>query len=130
MSAIESLVELQIAEECPESGYLPPHSVEAEQSVLGGLLLDNAMWDEVVDLLDPVMFYQQAHRHVFKVIQALAERDRPMDIVTVSEALEAEHQLEQVGGLTFLAELARNTPSAANVVAYAEIVRDRLRFGS
>lgn len=125
MSAIENLVELRVAEERPEAGYLPPHSLEAEQSVLGGLLLDNAMWDEVADRLAPVMFYQQAHRLVFQAIRELADRDQPMDVVTVSEALEEAHQLEQVGGLAFLAELARNTPSAANVAAYAEIVKDR-----
>ena len=125
MSAIENLVELRVAEERPEAGYLPPHSLEAEQSVLGGLLLDNAMWDEVADRLAPVMFYQQAHRLVFQAIRELADRHQPMDVVTVSEALEEAHQLEQVGGLAFLAELARNTPSAANVAAYAEIVKDR-----
>lgn len=93
MSAIENLVELQVAEKRLEVGYLPPHSLEAEQSVLGGLLLDNAMWDEVVDRLAPAMFYQQAHRLVFQAIQALAERDQPMDVVTVSEALEEARHL-------------------------------------
>ncbi|MFN2331420.1 MAG: DnaB-like helicase N-terminal domain-containing protein, partial [Halomonas sp.] len=65
MSAIENLVERRVTQESPEAGYLPPHSLEAEQSVLGGLLLDNAMWDEVADRLSPAMFYQKAHRLVF-----------------------------------------------------------------
>lgn len=125
MNAIENLAVLPGVEERSEPGYLPPHSLEAEQSVLGGLMLDNAMWDEVADRLMPAMFYRNEHRLVFQAIQQLAERDQPMDMVTISEALEQAYQLDQVGGLAFLAELARNTPSAANVVAYAEIVRDR-----
>jgi replicative DNA helicase len=125
MNAIENLTVLRGVEEHSEPGYLPPHSLEAEQSLLGGLMLDNAMWDEVADRLTPIMFYRQEHCLVFQAIQQLAERDQPMDVVTISEALEQVHQLDQAGGLAFLAELARNTPSATNVVAYAEIVRDR-----
>lgn len=88
MSAIENLVDLRIAEERPEAGYLPPHSLEAEQSVLGGLLLDNVMWDEIADRLAPAMFYQQAHRLVFQAIKTLAERDQPI----VGEVLVAAYQ--------------------------------------
>ncbi|GAA3894725.1 replicative DNA helicase [Halomonas cibimaris] len=104
---------------------LPPHSLEAEQSVLGGLMLDNPAWDHVADHLAADDFYRYEHRLIFNVMAHLAEAGQPLDVVTLSEALEARDQLDTVGGLAFLAELARNTPSASNIRAYAEIVRER-----
>ncbi|MEA2120001.1 replicative DNA helicase [Halovibrio sp. HP20-50] len=104
---------------------LPPHSLEAEQSVLGGLMLDNQAWDNVSERLVADDFYRYEHRLVFNVMIHLAEAGQPMDVVTLSEALEARDQLDTVGGLAFLAELARNTPSASNIRAYADIVRER-----
>ncbi|MGE6606326.1 replicative DNA helicase [Halomonas sp. NPDC076908] len=104
---------------------LPPHSLEAEQSVLGGLMLDNQAWDNVSERLVADDFYRYEHRLVFNVMIHLAESAQPLDVVTLSEALEARDQLDTVGGLAFLAELARNTPSASNIRAYADIVRER-----
>ncbi|MYL22442.1 replicative DNA helicase [Halomonas alkaliantarctica] len=104
---------------------LPPHSLEAEQSVLGGLMLDNQAWDNISDRLVADDFYRYEHRLVFNVMSHLAEAGQPLDVVTLSEALEGRDQLDTVGGLAFLAELARNTPSASNIRAYADIVRER-----
>ncbi|MBR2514760.1 MAG: replicative DNA helicase [Halomonas sp.] len=104
---------------------LPPHSLEAEQSVLGGLMLDNQAWDNVSERLVTDDFYRYEHRLVFNVMIHLAESGQPLDVITLSEALEARDQLDTVGGLAFLAELARNTPSASNIRAYADIVRER-----
>jgi replicative DNA helicase len=104
---------------------LPPHSVEAEQSVLGGLLLDATALDKVADLLTEEDFYRQEHRLIFKQIVRLSEQAKPVDVITVAEALELTAALEKVGGLPYLGSLAQNVPSAANVRRYAEIVRER-----
>ena len=104
---------------------VPPHSIEAEQSVLGGLLLDNQAWDRMGDLVTDGDFYRDEHRRIFRQIRNLLERSRPADVVTVAEALDAAGEGEQTGGLAYLGELAANTPSAANIRRYAEIVRER-----
>jgi replicative DNA helicase len=104
---------------------VPPHSLEAEQSVLGGLMLDNSSWDTVSERLVADDFYRHEHRLTFNAMAELAEGAHPLDVVTLSEALERRDQLESVGGLAYLAELARNTPSASNIRAYADIVRER-----
>ena len=104
---------------------VPPHSVEAEQSVLGGLMLDNGAWETVVEVLTEDQFYRRDHRLVFRVMAQLANLDQPLDVVTVSESLERQGLLEEVGGLAYLAELARNTPTASNIRAYAQIVHER-----
>ncbi|WP_027351464.1 replicative DNA helicase [Halotalea alkalilenta] len=104
---------------------VPPHSVEAEQSVLGGLMLDNSAWDLVSERLISDDFYRFEHRCIFNAVKQLLEESRAVDVVTLSEALELRDQLDQVGGLAYLAELARNTPSASNIRAYADIVRER-----
>jgi len=104
---------------------MPPHSLEAEQSVLGGLLLDNSAWDRIGDAVADEDFYRHDHRLIFQAIVKLIERSHPADVVTVSEQLEKSAQLGEVGGLAYLATLAQNTPSAANIKRYAEIVRER-----
>ena len=104
---------------------VPPHSIEAEQSVLGGLLLDNHAWDRIGDLVTDADFYRDEHRRIFRQIRSLLERAKPADVVTVAEALDAAGEGEQTGGLAYLGELAANTPSAANIRRYAEIVRER-----
>ncbi len=104
---------------------VPPHSVEAEQSVLGGLMIDNEAWDRATSRVGIVDFYQERHRTIFIEITRLAEANKPFDVVTVCDALEREGSLEQAGGLAYLGELAKNTPSAANISAYADIVRER-----
>jgi replicative DNA helicase len=104
---------------------VPPHSIEAEQSILGGLLLDNQAWDRMGDLVTDGDFYRDEHRRIFRQIRNLLEKARPADVVTVAEALDAAGEGEQTGGLAYLGELAANTPSAANIRRYAEIVRER-----
>ena len=104
---------------------LPPHSVEAEQAVLGGLLLDNQAWDRIADLVGEEDFYRQDHRQILRAIALLIDAGKPADAVTVAEALRGRGELENAGGLAYLAALAGNTPSAANIRRYAEIVRER-----
>ncbi len=104
---------------------LPPHSLEAEQSLLGGLMLDQRAWDQVADLVSVDDLYRADHRLIFGAIAALAERNQPPDAVTVSERLQQLGQLEAAGGLQYLARLVEDVPSAANIRAYAQIVRDR-----
>lgn len=102
-----------------------PHSVEAEQAVVGGLLLDNQAWDRISDKVSESDFYRHDHRLLFRAIADLARRNHPFDIVTLKEQLKAQNALEEAGGEFYLFELAKNTPSAANIGAYAEIVRER-----
>ncbi|SHE23259.1 replicative DNA helicase [methanotrophic endosymbiont of Bathymodiolus puteoserpentis (Logatchev)] len=108
-----------------ESLKVPPHSIQAEQSVLGGLMLDNERWDSVADKVASVDFYRKDHRMIFAAIQDLANKQVPFDVVTISEALTKMDELDDAGGLAYLSVLAKETPSAANIVAYANIVRDR-----
>jgi replicative DNA helicase len=103
----------------------PPHSVEAEQAVLGGLMLDASAWDQVADVIGGGDFYRPDHRLIFDAIGHIAAQNRPVDVVTVSEQLERAGRLGDAGGLGYLGALARDTPTAANVRAYAEIVRER-----
>ncbi len=102
----------------------PPHSIEAEQSVLGGLMLDSSRWDHVADILVPSDFYRKDHRLIFEAIGNLIEDSMPADVITTQEYLDNSGQLEKTGGLSYLDELTRNTPSAANISAYAKIVRE------
>jgi replicative DNA helicase len=104
---------------------LPPYSVEAEQSVLGGLLLDNSAWEKIADLLTADDFYRADHRLIYRHISLLVEDNKPADALTVAESLERSAKLEEVGGQAYLGSLAVNTPSAANIRRYAEIVRER-----
>ena len=104
---------------------VPPHSIEAEQAVLGGLMLDNNAWERVLDQVSDGDFYRHDHRLIFRAIYKLAERNHPFDVVTLSEQLDKEGQLSQTGGLAYLGELAKNTPSVANIKAYAQIIRER-----
>jgi replicative DNA helicase len=108
-----------------ESLKVPPHSIEAEQSVLGGLLLDNAAWDRIADFVSEGDFYRYDHRMIFQHIGRLISTARPADVITVFESLTLAGKADDVGGLSYLNSLAQNTPSAANIRRYAEIVRDR-----
>jgi replicative DNA helicase len=107
---------------------VPPHSVEAEQAVLGGLMLDNSTWDAVADRLTSDDFYRRDHQLIFAAIAELAGRSEPCDAVTLAEFLERRSQGAETGGLVYLATLARDTPSAANIRAYADIVRERAQL--
>ncbi len=104
---------------------LPPQSVESEQSVLGGLMLDNNAFDLVADVLTPEDFYRREHRVIYEKIQQMCSEGRPADIVTVYGELEAEDKAREIGGLAYLNSLVNSTPAAANIRRYAEIVRDR-----
>lgn len=104
---------------------VPPHSVEAERSVLGGLMIDQNAWDQVSTIVLASDFYRGDHRSIFKCMEELAGKNQPIDIITISEALEARNELESVGGLSYIGDLANDTPSASNVKAYAEIVAER-----
>ena len=104
---------------------LPPHSVEAEQSVLGGLLLESSALDRVTDLMTADDFYRHEHKLIFLQIVRLSEMAKPVDVITVAEALEIAGELDKIGGLPYLGSLAQNVPSAANIRRYGEIVRER-----
>ncbi|MEM1243298.1 MAG: replicative DNA helicase [Pseudomonadota bacterium] len=104
---------------------VPPHSIEAEQSVLGGLMLDANVWDKIIEFVSEADFYQPNHKLIFQAISQLVERNQPIDVVTVIEALRGENKLKAAGDEVYLYELANTIPSAANVNAYAQIVRER-----
>ena len=103
---------------------VPPHSIQAEQSVIGGLMLDNSAWDQIADVVSEEDFYRREHRLIFRSVESLAEKNQPYDVVTLSEELERFGQLKEAGGLAYLGSLAKDTPSAANIKAYAGIVRE------
>ncbi|MCZ6578191.1 MAG: replicative DNA helicase [Gammaproteobacteria bacterium] len=103
---------------------VPPHSLEAEQSVIGGLMLVNRAWDEIADIINEQDFYRHDHALILRAISALAEDGKPYDIVTVSEWIGARGDLDSIGGLAYLSILANDTPTAVNIKAYANIVRE------
>jgi len=103
----------------------PPHSVEAEQSILGGLMLDNQVWDKISTKLCETDFYRTEHRILFRAIIDLSRKEQPFDVVTLLDALKSHNALDDAGGEAYLFELANNTPSVANVTAYADIVREK-----
>ena len=107
------------------SPKLPPQALEAEQSLLGGLLLDNRRWDDVIEEVGEKDFYNQNHRLIYSAIAALRSESDPADVITVSEWLDANNKLEGAGGLAYIGSLANNTPSTANIMTYAKIVRER-----
>ena len=108
----------------------PPHSVEAEMAVLGGLMLDSRGWEQVADVLTVDDFYRQDHKLIFEAITALADLSKTVDALTVVEHLEKSDQAGQVGGIGYVGMLSNDTPSAANIRAYAEIVRERSQLRS
>ncbi|MFZ1851417.1 MAG: replicative DNA helicase [Nitrosomonas sp.] len=108
-----------------ESYKTPPHSIESEQSVLGGLMLDNHAWEKVADIITDNDFYRQDHRLIYHHICKLIEQNKPADVITVAESLENSAELQTIGGLAYIGAIVQNTPSAANIKRYAEIVRER-----
>lgn len=114
-----------MADEQLDALKIPPHSVEAEQSVIGGLLLENEALDKVADILTANDFYRHDHKAIFQHIVKLIEHNRPADIVTVAESLESTAELSGIGGIAYLGALAQSTPTAANIRRYAEIVHER-----
>ena len=103
----------------------PPHAIEAEQSILGGLLLDNQAWDKVSGKLCTEDFYRHEHRMLFEALADLSKRDQPFDVITLAESLKSLGELENVGGEPYLFELSNNIPSVANIAAYVDIVREK-----
>ena len=108
-----------------EALKVPPHSIEAEQSVLGSLMLDNQSWEKTADLLVENDFYRRDHQLIFRAIADLFEQSQPVDVITLAEYHDKRGELDKVGELAYLGMLARNTPSSANIIAYASIVRER-----
>ncbi|CDZ16566.1 DNA helicase DnaB [Candidatus Johnevansia muelleri] len=111
--------------ELDQKSKLAPHSLEAEKSFLGCLIIDNSAWDKISDKIVDLDFYFLKHRHIFIAIKFLINKDSVIDIITLSEILELQNKLETIGGLNYLADIARNTPSANNIIAYAEIILDK-----
>lgn len=104
---------------------MPPSSLEAEQSILGGLMLDNEKWDYVAEHVNISDFFSRSHRVIFSEMQHLSEQNKPIDLITLSESLEIQGKLDGIGGFAYLAEIAKNTPSVENINAYADIVKER-----
>lgn len=104
---------------------VPPHSMDAEQAVLGGLMLDNRAWDQIADKLVEKHFYRRDHQLIFRAMAKLTEENKPIDVITVAETLQKMEDHEEGSSLAYLGELAKNTPSAANIAAYADIVYER-----
>ena len=113
------------ADAAMEALRVPPHSIQGEQAVLGGLMLDDEAWDRVSDQVVAEDFYRREHQTIFRAMAALAQADQPLDVVTLAEELERRGELAEVGGMAYLGALANDTPSAANVGAYAKIVREQ-----
>jgi replicative DNA helicase len=122
---IESIESAGVRDDDVSRLRVPPHSAEAEQSVLGGLLLDNLAWDRAADLLTGSDFYRYEHRHIYTAIGTLVAATKPADVITVHEVLQSLGKADECGGLAYLDALAKSVPSAANVRRYAEIVRER-----
>src|SRR6476646_5342428 len=108
-----------------EALRVPPHSIEAEQAVLGGLMLAPDSWDKVADKLTEDDFYRRDHRVIYRAIGELSEKGMPYDAVTLGEWFQSQNLADLVGGTSYIIELANSTPSAANIVAYADIVREK-----
>jgi replicative DNA helicase len=104
---------------------VPPHSIDAEQAVLGGLMLDERAWERIADKLNEEDFYRKDHRLIYRALTELSEKNMPCDAVTLGEWFESNKLAELVGGSSYILQLANSTPSAANIVAYAEIVREK-----
>src|SRR3970040_1806698 len=105
---------------------VPPQNLEAESSVLGGILLKNEAVNQVLELLRPEDFYRESHRKVFRAIVELSDRSEPVDLITLSDFLKNRGELEAVGGTAYLASLADFVPTAANITHYARILREKL----
>src|SRR3954463_2706045 len=126
MSAVLSAIEGEFPRDRQVAQLrVPPHSIEAESSVLGGLLLDNGAWDRVGDLLVDADFYRYEHKLIYGAIGTLVNASKPADVITVFEALQSQGKSDEMGGLPYLNSLAQYVPSAANIRRYAEIVRER-----
>ena len=125
MAVVQQVARQETSDPQLAAGRLPPHSVEAEQSLLGGLLLDNSGWDKIADIVTEAEFYRDDHRRIFRHIAKLIDAAKPADVVTVWASIDASADREQCGGMAYVAALSQNTPNAVNVRRYAEVIRDR-----
>jgi len=112
----------------PMTLILPPQSVESEQAVIGGLILDARAWERVADVVAEADFYRDDHRRIFRNIKALADANKPIDLLTVEQSIRENNEIDQTGGLAYLAEIANAVPSAVNIRRYAETVSDKARL--
>lgn len=119
------MLDLKLQKKAVDPLKRPPHSVEAEQAIIGGLMLDNQVWDKISTKLCDADFYRTEHRILFRAISSLSKKEQPFDVVTLLDALKSHNELDDAGGEAYLFELANNTPSVANVSAYADIVREK-----
>jgi len=125
MAAVQHAVRQESADPQLVALRVPPHSVEAEQSLLGALLIDNQAFDRIADIVSGADFYRDDHRRIWRHVQKLVENSRPADVVTVAESIEASEDKDKTGGAAYLASLAQSVPSALNIRRYAELVRER-----
>src|SRR3954470_9941051 len=125
MAALQPVARPESADAPLVALKVPPHSIEAEQALLGALLIDNQAFDRVADLVVAEDFYRDDHRRIWRHIVKLVEANRPADVVTVSESIDASEDKDKTGGPAYLGALAQNTPSALNIRRYAELVRER-----
>jgi replicative DNA helicase len=107
------------------SHKLPPQNIDAEQSVLGGILMENDALNKVIEILSPEDFYRDAHRKIFEALIVLSEKDEPADLITLTNELQNRNQLDSVGGASYLATLIDSVPTAANIEYYAKIVKEK-----
>jgi replicative DNA helicase len=119
------MVDLQARKKIVDPLKRPPHSVEAEQAIIGGLMLDNQVFDRISSHISEVDFYRTEHKILFRAVLSLASKNQPFDVVTLLDTLKSTNDLDDAGGEVYLFELANNTPSVANVSAYADIVREK-----
>src|SRR5947207_11106322 len=125
MAVVQSVARPETGDSQLVALKVPPHSVEAEQSLIGALLLDNQAFDRVADVVTAEDFYRDDHRRIFRHVSRLIEHNRPADMVTVAESIEASEDKDKTGGAAYLASLAQSVPSALNIRRYAELVRER-----
>ena len=119
------MLDLQSRKKSSDPLKRPPHSAEAEQSIIGGLMLENQVWDKINTKVCEADFYRTEHRILYRAIVTLASKNHPFDVVTLLDTLKSNNALDDAGGEAYLFELANNTPSVANVSAYADIVREK-----
>ncbi len=117
--------QIQSSDQKTEQVSIPPHSTEAEQAVLGGIMLSNQHWDGIAERVIAEDFYTFAHKAIFQTMEELMRNQMPIDLITLDQALKAKGISDSVGGFAYLADLSNNTPNAINILAYAEIVREK-----
>jgi replicative DNA helicase len=106
-------------------GRIPPHSIEAEQALIGGIMINLQSWDKINNYINEYDFYRDEHKKLYKIISNLILNEKPIDIITVKDKLENEKTIKDIGGIDYLIELSKNIPSSANIITYAEIIKEK-----